>query len=84
MQEGVFFIIRSKIMYSCRVLGKVMPPKPEACLLERDPGPCFAALLRYAYDKTTDQCVEFAFGGCGGNGNNFETLDECEAQCMGR
>ncbi|EUB61667.1 Kunitz-like protease inhibitor [Echinococcus granulosus] len=60
---------------------KTVPSKPEYCLLEMDHGPCFALLLRYAYDKKLDQCVEFTFGGCGGNKNNFETLEECEKNC---
>ena len=26
-------------------------------------------------------CEEFIYGGCGGNENNFETLEECNQQC---
>ena len=27
------------------------------------------------------ECVEFSYGGCGGNENNFETQQACEATC---
>ncbi|KAM7540797.1 hypothetical protein Aperf_G00000044610 [Anoplocephala perfoliata] len=57
--------------------------KPDFCLAEKDPGPCFAAFRRYAYDKDLDNCIEFIFGGCGGNQNNFESFDECVKQCKG-
>ncbi|VDM21945.1 unnamed protein product [Hydatigera taeniaeformis] len=58
-------------------------PKPKFCRLEMDPGPCFGAILRYAYDEKLGKCVEFAYGGCDGNANNFETLEECERKCVG-
>ena len=58
------------------------PTRQEFCLLEKDHGPCYANLPRYAYDKKQERCVEFSFGGCGGNQNNFETIEECEAACM--
>nr|CDS22657.1 Papilin [Echinococcus granulosus] len=73
------FITIQQCMETCSL--PLVPSKPEYCLLEMDHGPCFALLLRYAYDKKLDQCVEFTFGGCGGNKNNFETLEECEKNC---
>ncbi|KAL5962434.1 Tissue factor pathway inhibitor [Taenia solium] len=79
------FLTKQLCMETCALPSeKIMHLKPEFCLPERDRGPCFAALVRYAYDKSIDQCVEFTFGGCGGNENNFKTLEECEAKCMGR
>ncbi|VUZ46682.1 unnamed protein product [Hymenolepis diminuta] len=55
--------------------------KPDYCMLEKDSGPCYTASPRYAYDSKLDECVEFTFGGCGGNRNNFESMEECEKQC---
>ncbi|PAA91105.1 hypothetical protein BOX15_Mlig006615g1 [Macrostomum lignano] len=38
-------------------------------------------LLRYFYDPTKDECRTFKYTGCGGNGNNFETGEDCHYAC---
>ena len=53
----------------------------EFCFLPADPGPCLAAIPRYYFNLKTGVCEEFTYGGCGGNENNFETLEECNQQC---
>ena len=59
----------------------------ERCVIEdicRAPavvGPCDAAFPRWYYDFNSQRCEEFVWGGCGGNGNNFETREACEATC---
>ena len=30
----------------------------------------------------TKQCEHFIYGGCGGNGNQFENREACEDQCQ--
>jgi hypothetical protein len=47
-----------------------------------DPGPCEALLSRFAF--VDGSCVERAYGGCEGNDNRFDTLEECLAICEGR
>ncbi|KAF7413745.1 hypothetical protein HZH68_002234 [Vespula germanica] len=42
-------------------------------------GPCKAAIPRWAYDGS--KCVDFIYGGCQGNPNNFISKVECEAAC---
>ncbi|KAA3669776.1 uncharacterized protein DEA37_0006207 [Paragonimus westermani] len=37
--------------------------------------------MRYAYDARSGQCVKFVYGGCQGNGNRFDSKEECEDQC---
>ncbi|XP_014354260.1 tissue factor pathway inhibitor 2 isoform X2 [Latimeria chalumnae] len=54
----------------------------EICLLPQDEGPCRALHSRYYYNKYTQTCEEFYYGGCEGNENNFETLEGCEKSCM--
>lgn len=51
------------------------------CSLPADVGPCDGVCPRYFYDVCTGQCELFGYGCCGGNANNFETLEECEAAC---
>ena len=51
------------------------------CALPLEVGPCRAAIPRWGFDATRSQCVEFIYGGCRGNGNNFESQDACQAEC---
>ncbi|XP_076314609.1 uncharacterized protein LOC143226938 [Tachypleus tridentatus] len=47
-------------------------------------GPCEAIIPRYYYDPESHQCKKFNFGGCGGNGNRYETIADCLSACSGR
>ena len=53
------------------------------CKLPKIIGDCKAAFPKYYFDSTSGQCKSFTYGGCGGNGNNFNTRGECEQQCQG-
>ncbi|XP_007644814.1 tissue factor pathway inhibitor isoform X1 [Cricetulus griseus] len=55
--------------------------KPDFCFLEEDPGICRGLITRYFYNNQSKQCEQFKYGGCLGNRNNFETLDECKSIC---
>uniref|UniRef100_A0A8C2BKZ7 Serine peptidase inhibitor, Kunitz type, 2 n=1 Tax=Cyprinus carpio TaxID=7962 RepID=A0A8C2BKZ7_CYPCA len=46
-------------------------------------GICRAAFPRFYYDVTDQTCKQFIYGGCGGNDNNFNSQEECEASCSG-
>ncbi|ETN73829.1 Kunitz/Bovine pancreatic trypsin inhibitor domain protein [Necator americanus] len=35
----------------------------------------------FAFDQKQEKCVDFVYGGCGGNQNNFETIVECQENC---
>ncbi|CDW61093.1 Kunitz BPTI domain containing protein, partial [Trichuris trichiura] len=53
------------------------------CKLPADPGPCRGKHSQYYYDWDSQQCAEFTYGGCEGNDNNFDSIEECEAACPG-
>ncbi|XP_059875886.1 tissue factor pathway inhibitor 2 [Delphinus delphis] len=53
----------------------------EICLLPPDEGPCRARIPSYYYDRYTQSCREFMYGGCEGNANNFETWEACDEAC---
>uniref|UniRef100_A0A8C9FY50 Tissue factor pathway inhibitor n=1 Tax=Pavo cristatus TaxID=9049 RepID=A0A8C9FY50_PAVCR len=57
------------------------PQKQRACLLPPDDGPCRALVPRWYYDRYTQSCQEFTYGGCHGNANNFLSHDDCEKSC---
>eukprot|EP00892_Ulva_mutabilis_P009380 jgi/Ulvmu1/6814/UM031_0018.1 len=57
-------------------------PEPvDPCLEPKKVGPCRAAIPRFFFNADAGQCEGFLWGGCQPNGNNFETLEECEGTC---
>ncbi|XP_011610527.2 tissue factor pathway inhibitor a [Takifugu rubripes] len=54
----------------------------ELCALKDEKGPCKAIKDRFFFNVDNGHCELFEYGGCGGNANNFETLEECEETCV--
>lgn len=55
-----------------------------SCALKEDEGPCKAIKDRFYFNIDKGRCESFEYGGCQGNANNFETLEECEQMCVVR
>ncbi|XP_038153710.1 kunitz-type protease inhibitor 2 [Cyprinodon tularosa] len=55
----------------------------ERCSLSPEGGLCRAYFPKFYYDPDTASCQSFVYGGCGGNANNFNTIEECMAACSG-
>ena len=53
----------------------------DPCKLPPDPGPCKGYFPKYYYDSECGKCAIFIYGGCLGNANRFDTLEECEKEC---
>lgn len=51
------------------------------CKLQAVSGPCEALIPRYYFDENKAKCLQFTYGGCGGNRNNFETQQDCALNC---
>ncbi|XP_070535888.1 uncharacterized protein [Ptychodera flava] len=45
-------------------------------------GPCRAYFPRWAWNAAKNDCVQFIFGGCHNNGNNFYSKEECLDECI--
>ncbi|XP_010134401.1 PREDICTED: tissue factor pathway inhibitor-like, partial [Buceros rhinoceros silvestris] len=56
--------------------------KPNFCFHEKDAGICRGYITRYFYNKETQLCEVFKYGGCLGNQNNFKSLEECQTTCQ--
>jgi hypothetical protein len=50
----------------------------DKCKLPKEVGMCRGALKKYFYNSAAKSCQQFNYGGCGGNANNFETLEYIE------
>uniref|UniRef100_A0A5F8HDE3 Protein AMBP n=1 Tax=Monodelphis domestica TaxID=13616 RepID=A0A5F8HDE3_MONDO len=55
--------------------------KEDFCHLKQDVGPCLGMIRRYFYNVSSMACESFHYGGCLGNGNNFNTEKECLQTC---
>jgi len=53
----------------------------DRCYLQMDPGNCRAYIQRWGYNVYSGQCEQFIYGGCGGNGNNFYSEQDCLKPC---
>ena len=52
------------------------------CHLDLDPGPCFGKFMKFYFHSADQKCKAFFFGGCYGNANQFQTVEECEFVCV--
>ncbi|KZS10461.1 putative Protein ACP24A4 [Daphnia magna] len=53
----------------------------DRCSQPAETGHCRALFPRYFYNSSSKACEEFIYGGCEGNENNFESLQECSQHC---
>ncbi|KAL0965524.1 hypothetical protein UPYG_G00282440 [Umbra pygmaea] len=63
---------------------ELYPADDAVCILDVDHGSCYANLLMYYYNKEEKNCRVFHYGGCQGNGNRFQTREDCLATCMAK
>lgn len=65
------------------IADEILDPPPAECLLPEQRGTCDDLQTRYRFDEAMHRCVAFEYRGCGGNDNNFESLELCDAYCWG-
>nr|XP_031289588.1 eppin-like isoform X1 [Camelus dromedarius] len=66
-------------VFSCG--KKCVNLQKDICSMPTEPGPCMAFLHRWWYNKTSNMCSIFIYGGCKGNNNNFQSQAICENFC---
>ncbi|XP_077024027.1 WAP four-disulfide core domain protein 6A-like [Tamandua tetradactyla] len=69
-------------MFSCG--KKCLDLKQDICKLPKEVGPCMAYLPRWWYNKETEVCTRFIYGGCQGNNNNFQSEAICQVTCQNK
>ncbi|XP_065341360.1 thrombin inhibitor hemalin-like [Cloeon dipterum] len=75
------FPSRQECEQGCKHLLDREKRSEPSCEQPPETGRCLAAFARFAYDPEKGDCVEFLYGGCGGNQNNFRTRGECLKKC---
>ncbi|KAH8347863.1 hypothetical protein KR084_001860, partial [Drosophila pseudotakahashii] len=51
------------------------------CFLASNSGNCSENEVRWYYNSQLGLCDEFLYTGCGGNGNNYASEEECQREC---
>jgi len=56
----------------------------DICQLELPTGgiQCLAYVPSWYFNAKKKRCLFFVYGGCGGNANNFGSLEDCIRRCM--
>ncbi|XP_055949336.1 papilin-like [Argiope bruennichi] len=54
----------------------------DVCSLPKERGPCHNFTVKWYFDVTYGGCSRFWYGGCDGNGNQFNSQDACEQVCV--
>ncbi|RZF45831.1 hypothetical protein LSTR_LSTR013726, partial [Laodelphax striatellus] len=60
----------------------IKPDTLDACDQPKERGPCQGNYERWYYDKEQRACLQFSYGGCKANNNNFLTETSCEQKCL--
>jgi len=53
----------------------------DVCSQPAKAGPCYGNFARWYFDSANDSCMPFTYGGCKGNDNRYNSLDECQTHC---
>lgn len=86
--QKVFFCfnpadILKKSIWLPDALWVIVVSVSEPCGLSPEQGHCRAAFPKFYYDPSSASCQSFLYGGCGGNANNFDSVEECMNRCSG-
>ncbi|XP_045623007.1 boophilin-G2 [Procambarus clarkii] len=74
---------RTQSPEGCEICACTRDEARAVCTEQSKRGYCRALYHNWAWDNQEHRCVQFLYGGCGGNQNNFETEEECMRVCSG-
>ncbi|RXG71267.1 Papilin [Armadillidium vulgare] len=75
------FSSKEKCEEVCVIPEKTGVSTQKICALPKTTGNCTDYQEKYYYDIFEGKCQGFIYGGCSGNENNFNTVEECKVTC---
>ncbi|KAG5668523.1 hypothetical protein PVAND_016462 [Polypedilum vanderplanki] len=60
----------------------INPHGKAVCDLPKVRGPCTENHMKFYYDIDKKKCLQFSYGGCKGNANKFDKINDCRQVCM--
>ncbi|VDI63269.1 tissue factor pathway inhibitor [Mytilus galloprovincialis] len=78
----IFCVTMVTLVYGSTTPVATKDPHHNDCMLPTVPGMCKGYFPRYSFRAKTNTCEMFAYGGCGGNANNFLDIKECQIACI--
>jgi len=71
-------------LFPSLVRARINTPSGTVCRGPPDSGRCLGYSQRYYYSVESDSCIGFIYGLCGGNKNNFGSVEECQETCSSK
>lgn len=75
------FVVAAAVGFAFVSSQGVIPGVANSCFFPENAGHCKGRIPSFYYRPETGSCDCFVYTGCGGNGNQFETLDDCMSEC---
>ena len=79
--ESLSFSENPQLFYFVIVAVYLLGACADICELAPRSGRCDGYVPMWYYNKKQQRCGRFIYTGCGGNGNRFETEDDCMGRC---
>ncbi|XP_049527435.1 BPTI/Kunitz domain-containing protein-like [Dermacentor silvarum] len=77
----VLWFCRAGIHGVCAFVTPALVHDQFTCSDPPEKGPCNESYTHYYFNTQNKTCQEFIYGGCEGNVNNYETIEECRVSC---
>uniref|UniRef100_A0A6M2E4L7 Putative tick kunitz 24 n=1 Tax=Amblyomma tuberculatum TaxID=48802 RepID=A0A6M2E4L7_9ACAR len=69
------------LLLAIAIAGTNAQGRPRQCFLPPVQGTCRGYFPSFYFDSSSGRCRSFIYGGCGGNGNRFGSVQECRRVC---
>nr|Q8AY43.2 RecName: Full=Kunitz-type serine protease inhibitor A; AltName: Full=Kunitz inhibitor A; Flags: Precursor [Bungarus candidus] len=81
MSSGGLLLLLGLLTLCAELTPVSSKDRPKFCNVPPEPGRCNANVRAFYYNPRLRKCIEFTYGGCGGNANNFKSRGECKRTC---